>query len=187
MEYLKTPYLLLASPELADPNFRRTVVLMGHHTEEGALGWIINRTIDGGAHALLPESLSAPLHPDTPLRLGGPIGTPGLLVLHHRPIEGIESTELATGLLVSASPEILGRLFSSEPGKGTPPGLLIFGYAGWGPGQLEQEMEDGSWLVLPYAEELAFPGEEETLWDRALARLGADVGNISAAPVGGIN
>jgi len=184
METLRTPYLLLAAPELGDPNFRKAVVLMGHHTGEGALGWIVNRTIEGGARALLPEALAAPLHPETPLRIGGPIGTPGLLVLHRRPVEGIESTELASGLYVCASPDILARLFSAEPGKGIPAGLLIFGYAGWGPGQLEKEMEEGAWLVLPYAEELAFPGEDETLWERGLARLGLDAGNISAPPSG---
>jgi putative transcriptional regulator len=183
-ETLRTPYLLLAAPELGDPNFRKAVVLMGHHTDEGALGWIVNRSIDGGARALLPEELAAPLHPDTPLRIGGPIGTPGLLVLHRAPVEGIESTELASGLFVSASPEILSKLFAAIPVKGTPSGLLIFGYSGWGPGQLEREMQDGSWLVLPYAEELAFPGEEDTLWERALARLGADIGNISTSPTG---
>jgi putative transcriptional regulator len=183
-ETLRTPYLLLASPELGDPNFRKAVVLMGHHTDEGALGWIVNRSIDGGARALLPEELAAPLHPDTPLRIGGPIGTPGLLVLHRTLVTGIESTELASGLFVSASPDILSKLFASIPGKGIPAGLLIFGYSGWGPGQLEREMEDGSWLVLPYAEELAFPGEEETLWERGLARLGADPGNISSPPTG---
>ena len=113
-----------------------------------------------------------------------PAGTPGLLVLHRSPVDGIESTELAKGLFVSASPDILSKLFAALPAKGIPAGLLIFGYAGWGPGQLEREMEDGSWLVLPYAEELAFPGEEDSLWERALARLGADPGNISAPPTG---
>ena len=66
VETLTPPYLLLAAPILSDPNFEKTVVLMGHHSEEGAVGWIVNRLVDGGAKALLPEEVARTIHPDTP-------------------------------------------------------------------------------------------------------------------------
>ncbi|HKC26278.1 MAG TPA: YqgE/AlgH family protein [Thermoanaerobaculia bacterium] len=184
-ESLQPPYLLLSAPELLDPNFARAVVLIGHHTTEGAIGWIVNRVIDPKAIDLLPEPLGKSIHPETPLRLGGPVLVNGLIVLHRREVPNIESVEIAPGIRVSSSPDVLPELFASPP-SGTPAGLLVFGYAGWGPGQLEREMEDGSWLVLPYEEDFAFPPDAEGLWERALARLGATPESVSTPP-GGVN
>jgi putative transcriptional regulator len=182
---LQPPYLLLSAPELLDPNFARSVVLIGHHTTEGAIGWIVNRVIDSKAIELLPATLGKLIHPETPLRLGGPVLVNGLIVVHRREVPSIESVEIAPGIRVSASPDVLPALFASPP-AGVPAGLLVFGYAGWGPGQLEREMSEGSWLVLPYDEELAFPSEVDGLWERALARLGATPESVSAPP-GGVN
>lgn len=186
VETLKAPYLLLSAPELADPNFARSVVLMGHHSNDGAIGWIVNRVIEPRAAGLLPAGLSEGIHPETPLRLGGPVLTNGLIVLHSEEMPGVESIEMSPGLRVSSSPEILPRLFGTVRPKGRCPGLLVFGYAGWGPGQLEHEMEDGSWLVLPYEDEFAFPESVEGLWERALARLGVTPESMSTPP-GGVN
>lgn len=186
VETLKAPYLLLASPTLEDPNFRHAVVLMGQHGEEGAIGWIVNHVVEDGVSALLPDEIAVTMHADTPLRVGGPVWTPGLLVVHREPVEGIESTELVPGLFVCGQPEILPRLFGGEPRKGRPDGLLVFGYSGWGPGQLEREMEEGAWLVLPYDEEIAFPVEPATVWERALFRLGITPGSVTTPP-GGVN
>ncbi len=185
VETLKAPYLLLAAPILVDPNFRKTVVLMGHHTESGALGWIVNRVVEGGAVSLLPSELGDGIHPDTPLRVGGPVATPGLLVLHRETVNGIESNELAPGLLISASPDILARLFAAPPSPSSPAsGLLIFGYAGWGPEQLEREMQEGTWLVMPYDARFAFADDTDDLWERALAEIGVRPDNVSAASGG---
>lgn len=186
MESLKSPYLLLASPTLEDPNFHHAVVLMGHHDEEGAVGWIVNRVLDGGVSALLPDELAETMSPETPVRVGGPVWTPGLLVVHRSAVAGVESTELAPGLLVCGQAEILPKLFGEAPPPGRPVGMLVFGYSGWGPGQLEREMEDGAWLVLPYDEEIAFPAEPGTLWERALFRLGITPGSVTTPP-GGVN
>lgn len=184
-EALVPPYLLLSAPELLDPNFARAVVLIGHHTTEGAIGWIVNRVIDPKAIELLPEPLGRAIHPLTPLRLGGPVLVNGLVVLHRRLVPNVESVEIAPGIRVSSSPEVLPVLFAAAP-RGAPAGLLVFGYSGWGPGQLEREMEEGSWLILPYEEELAFPDDVEGLWERGLARLGATPETVSTPP-GGVN
>jgi putative transcriptional regulator len=186
VETLTTPYLLLSAPELLDPNFARTVVLMGHHSQDGAIGWIVNRVIEKHAVGLLPPELSEGIHPETPLRLGGPVMTNGLIVVHTTETPGIESIEMSPGLRVSSSPEILPRLFGSPCEKGRVAGLLVFGYAGWGPGQLEHEMEAGSWLVLPYDDAFAFSDDLEGLWERAMERLGVRPDSVSMPP-GGVN
>jgi putative transcriptional regulator len=186
VESLSPPYLLLAAPVLADPNFERTVVLVGHHSEEGAVGWIVNRLVDGGARALLPDVVARTIHPDTPLRIGGPVATPGLIVVHREPVDGVESIAMAPGLVVSATPEVLPHVFGPATGPLSVDGLLVFGYSGWGPGQLEHEMEEGSWLVLPYDPAFAFPAEITDLWERALARLGVRPERVSTPP-GGVN
>jgi putative transcriptional regulator len=186
VESLRTPYLLLSAPELVDPNFAHTVVLMGHHTNEGAVGWIVNRVIDSKAIELLPSPLNEVIHPATPLRLGGPVLVNGLIVVFRNDVPEVESVEIAPGIRVSASPDILPALFATAPRGRTPAGLLVFGYSGWGPGQLEREMEDGSWLVLPYEEEFAFPNDTEGLWERALSHLGVRPEAVSTPP-GGVN
>ena len=186
VEILKAPYILLASPELPDPNFRHSVIVMGHHDEGGALGWIVNRLLDGPASSFLPDEMAASVNRTTRLRLGGPVLTPGLLVLHSEKVEGIASTEVAPGLLVCSEPAVLPALFAENLKGRRPAGLLVIGYSGWGPGQLEREMSEGSWFVLPWDEEFAFPVETETLWDRALLHLGIDPSTVSTQ-TGSIN
>lgn len=186
VESLEAPYLLLAAPVLLDPNFARSVVLIGHHTNEGALGWIVNRVLERKAAALLPPPLCDDVHPDTPLRLGGPVLTNGLIVVHRQDVPGVDSIDMAPQIRVSASPAILPKLFSTFVEGATPEGLLLFGYSGWAPGQLEAEMEEGSWLVLPYEVSFGFPGHTDGLWEEALARLGVRPEAVST-PSGGVS
>jgi putative transcriptional regulator len=184
VESLKAPYLLLAGPGLADPNFAKTVVLMGHHTKDGALGWVVNRLLGQPAATLLPPPLDNTLHPETPLHIGGPVITNGLVALFREEIAGVECTEMAPGLWVSASAEILPKLFGKAPGTGAPEGLLVLGYAGWDAEQLEGEMQEGAWLVLPWEPDLAFARKVESLWERGLARLGVDPASFSSSSTG---
>ena len=174
---LEPPYLLLSAPELLDPNFARAVVLIGHHTTEGAIGWIVNRIIDPKAIELLPEPLGKAIHPETPLRLGGPVLVNGLIVVHRREVPEIESVEIAPGIRVSSSPDVLPALFATAP-LGTPSGLLVFGYAGWGPGQLDQELAASSWLIGDIDPRLIFETPASEMWEAAIRRLGADPGKL---------
>ena len=182
VESLAPPYFLLASPAMLDPNFAKTVVLMVHHTKEGALGWIVNRMLGVAPGDLLAPPLGSSIHADTPIRLGGPIVTNGLVVVFREELPGIEQVEMAPGIRVSASAEILPMLFAASPPR--PLGLLILGYSGWGPEQLEHEMEDGAWLVLPWDEAFAFTNETGDLWERGLARLGVTPQNVLPFPGG---
>jgi putative transcriptional regulator len=172
METLGPPYLLIATPALRDPNFAETVVLMGQHGEEGALGWVINRLHDRPAREMLGTEHRELVHAETPLHVGGPVSTDTLLCLFHEAIDGVESTEAAPGLWLSRSAEILSPLFSRAPGSGLVRGRLVFGYAGWGPGQLEREMQEGAWLALPSEKDLAFAPRVDDLWRRSFDRLG---------------
>jgi putative transcriptional regulator len=179
METLSVPYLLLATPTLLDPNFVESVVLMGHHDSEGAMGWIVNRLHEKPVRELLAPSQQQGVHAETPLHLGGPVPADSLLAVFHHAIDGVESAAIAPGLFVSGSLPVLPLLFSKAPGPGLVPGRLVFGYSGWGAGQLEREMEDGSWLALPYDAELAFCASVDGLWRRCFDRLGLNPALLS--------
>ena len=172
VETLSAPYLLIATPALLDPNFVQAVVLMGHHDAEGAMGWIVNRLHEKPVRELLAPDQRQRVHAQTPLHLGGPVPADALLAVFHGAIDGVESTAIAPGLFVSRSADILPLLFSRAPEPERVPGRLVFGYSGWGAGQLEREMEEGVWLALPYDEELAFSARIDDLWRRSFERLG---------------
>jgi len=172
METLSAPYLLIATPTLLDPNFVQTVVLITHHDTGGAIGFIVNRLHERKARDLLAPGQQEVLHGETPLHLGGPVPADALLALYHHPIDGVDSAEIGPGLFISRSAQVLPLLFSQAPATGVVPGRLMFGYAGWSPGQLEGEMEEGTWLELPYDEGLAFAARVDDLWRRSFERLG---------------
>ena len=182
MESLRAPYLLIATPALRDPNFAETVVLMGHHDANGALGWVINRLLERPAREVLSAEHRDKVHAVTPLHVGGPVPTDALLALFPGGALDVESEEVAPGLSLSRSPDILPLLFSRAP---TPPlvlGRLVFGYAGWGPGQLEREMQEGAWLAMPSEEDLAFALKVDDLWRRCFDRLGVNPALLSSVP-----
>jgi putative transcriptional regulator len=172
METLSPPYLLIATPALRDPNFAQTVVLMGHHDKEGALGWVINRLHDKPAREILTAEHREQVHAQTPLHVGGPCPTDALLAVFRGEVLHVESAELAPGLSVSRSADILPKLFGRAPGMALVRGRLVFGYSGWGAGQLEREMQEGAWLALPSEDDLAFASRVDDLWERCFDRLG---------------
>ena len=180
METLEAPYLLLATPALLDPNFARSVVLMGHHDREGAMGWVVNRLHERPVREMLSPEQQEGVHASTPLHLGGPVPADALLAVFHDAIDGVESFEVAPGLHVSRSAGVLPLLFSRPPGPGIVPGRLVLGYSGWSGGQLEREMEEGAWLALPYELDLAFSARVDDLWRRCYARLGLDPATLGS-------
>jgi putative transcriptional regulator len=179
METLSAPYLLIASPTLLDPNFVQSVVLMGHHDTEGAMGWIVNRLHQKPVRELLAPGQQQGVHARTPLHLGGPVPADSLLAVFHQAIDGAPSAQISPGLFLSRSAHVLPLLFSREPAPGVVPGRLVFGYSGWGAGQLEHEMVEGAWLALPYHEDLAFSARIDDLWRRSFERLGLNPALLS--------
>lgn len=170
---LRAPYMLVASPLMNDPNFAKTVMLVGHHDKSGALGWVINRILEVNVQDVLPERLAQPIHPRTQLRLGGPVGTTGLTVLMRDAVTD-DSTEVAPGLFACGDAGILKVAFADAPDGAIARALLVVGYAGWAARQLDREITDGWWFVMSFDPELAFAHDAERLWDTCMTRLGLD-------------
>ena len=174
------PGLLLAMPQLVDPNFSRAVVLMVEHNDQGSFGLVINQPIEMSAGELL-DSLDMPwggAHEEQ-VWTGGPV-QPESGWLLHGPVAGIDpdstqvgnggTLEISPGLLLSTSPDSLRKLAAS------PPDCLriILGYSGWGPGQLAAEMSHGSWMHADIDLDIIFDTPAENIWDRAVRSLGIE-------------
>ena len=154
-------HFLIASPRLTDPNFARTVVLMVQHGEEGALGLVINRPLETSVEEVCNKVLETPCAAEGVLYQGGPCEGP-LMVVH---THGSRSDmEVRPGVHFSTERESIEWLlrYNEAPIK------YFVGYAGWAAGQLEAEMETGSWITLPASEDQVFAGDEE-LWSKLLA------------------
>ncbi len=166
--------LLVATPDLRDPNFSRTVVLMLEHGDEGALGVVLNRPIDLPVAEVLPgwaDLSSAPAC----LFVGGPVAPTAVIGLG-----------LGDGPVFQPLFDGLGTLdLDLDPADYVPTvrGLRVFvGYAGWSPGQLEQELEAGGWLVLDVVPDDPFSSQPSRLWARVLRRQGGRVAMFASAP-----
>jgi putative transcriptional regulator len=166
------PALLLSMPQLIDPNFARTVVLLCEHAAEGAFGLIVNRPSElAAAEAVNLEP--AVEHPnDLPLLLGGPVEPQRGWILTASQPDGVESRALGAGLYLSASPVLLRRVLTMRPHPRRT--QVLAGYAGWGPGQLDAELADSAWLIMPVELDLIFEIPAAGAWEMAIRRLGAD-------------
>jgi putative transcriptional regulator len=166
-----TPALLLSMPQLDDPNFGRTVVLLCEFAAEGAFGLVINRPTEFPAASVVqldPPVLAAN---DLPLWIGGPVEPERGWILLTEAREEEDARELAPGLFLSASPHVLRRVLESSM---PPPARVIAGYAGWGPGQLDEELSQSSWLMADVDAGFLFATPPAELWEAAIRRLGAD-------------
>lgn len=166
------PALLLAMPQLIDPNFARAVVLLCEHAAEGAFGLVVNRPSDISAAGAV--RLEPPVeHPnDLPLLIGGPVEPQRGWILTAHPPDDVEHRGVGGGLYLSASPLLLRRVLTSRPlPKRT---HVLAGYAGWGPGQLDTELSESSWLIMPVELDLIFEIPAAAAWEMAIRRLGAD-------------
>jgi putative transcriptional regulator len=172
------PSLLLAMPQLVDENFIRTVVLLCKHSEEGALGLVVNRPLMTTGRVTV--NLDPPVSTDRELQvwLGGPVEQERTWILvgqepdEHEARSGVR---LADQLYLSTSPDLLLRLLEPTP---PPRARLIVGYAGWGPGQLEAELQASAWLMSDVDRDLVFNTPAERMWEAAIRRLGADPASL---------
>lgn len=185
MRAIIAPNFLIASPALRDPNFARTVVLMCVHTEESALGLVLNRP-SGLTVRRVFQDLELPIREEMETRdvlVGGPVQTHQGWVLYND--DGAfepDEIDVGHGLRLSASRTILERIAANE---GPSRYLLLFGYAGWGPQQLEQEIGEGAWLPAEFDDKLIFESPYDERWDLAMASLGIDPAFVSTGSFGG--
>jgi len=169
--------LLVAGPALLDPNFARSVVLIGDHDEEGALGVILNRPLPVAVADAAPPL--APLVPhDESLFQGGPVQPQSAVVLaefEYLEDAGLIAFDSIGFLMGEVHEEVAGRLKRAR---------VFAGYAGWGPGQLEMEMaEEGGWIAEPALPADPFTDEPSGLWSSILRRKGGQYGILATMPI----
>jgi len=162
--------LLVATPALVDPNFRRTVVLVAEHGEAGAMGVVLNRPSDTAVAEAVPELV--PLTGDEePVFVGGPVAVDSLLALAE-----VEDPDDASELL-------LGTVaFVRDPDVSTLRGRVFVGYAGWSPGQIEAELDEESWIVVPAEPDDVFSDDPDELWSSVLRRQGGPLALLATMP-----
>lgn len=166
-------------PGMADPNFSTTVTLICEHNEDGALGIVINRPLTLKLSGLF-EQLNVE-HPDpgcgnAAVLMGGPVGTERGFVLHG-PGRSYENTlSVSDDIQLTLSRDVIDAMAT---GEGPEKSLVALGYAGWQPGQLEEEMLANSWLNVPATSELVFDTPYAKRWDSAARTLGIDIASMS--------
>jgi putative transcriptional regulator len=154
-------HLLVASPRLVDPNFAHAIVLVIQHGEDGALGLIVNRPLEVSVTEALEQVLEGQTSIDGTLHEGGPCDGP-LMVVHCDPQAA--QIEVADGVYFTAERSQIETLVQNA----TDPMRFFVGYAGWSPGQLERELQSGSWLVTQADRQRVFT-ESDLLWSRLVA------------------
>ena len=158
-------HLLIAGPSLWDPNFRRTVVLIGHHDDEGAVGVVLNRPLETTVEEAVPP-LSPLVPPGEQLFHGGPVQPEAAVVL-----ADFEEPARA-GILALDTIGFLPEEVDAAQLGGLRRARVFAGYAGWGAGQLEAEMEESSWHATPAHPGDVFASDPDRLWTAAVGRLG---------------
>ena len=168
--------LLIAGPALLDPNFWRTVVLVVEHSEDGALGLVLNRPSETSVGEAVPQ-LAELLDPEEPLFVGGPVQPSAVMVL----AELEDPTDAA--LLAFDDVGVLGTGSSPEElAVGVRSGRAFVGHAGWGPGQLDAEIARGDWILEPAGPRDAFSADPRGLWSEVLTRKGGSYALIARMP-----
>jgi putative transcriptional regulator len=176
-----TGQLLIAMPTMEDPRFVQSVIYLCAHTPEGAMGLVLNRPLQRPKFDDLLRQLEvAPVPPARRIQLcaGGPMDNARGFVLHTADWTGEGSLRVNESLALTASLDVLKAI---AEGNGPREGLLALGYAGWGPGQLDAEIQQNAWLSVPADETIVFDDGHETKWRRALAKLNIDPLLLSGA------
>jgi putative transcriptional regulator len=175
-----TNHFLIAMPGLQDPNFSRTVTYVCEHTDQGAMGIVINRPMDFKLGEVLEQLEIEPRLPaveDTPVYLGGPVQTDRGFVIHCGP-QSFESTlQVTPDLRITTSRDVLEAI---AEGRGPQQCLIALGYAGWGGGQLEDELSANAWLSGPADDQIIFRLPSSERWLAAAQLLGIDINLLSS-------
>ena len=173
------PILLLSMPQMADPNFAQTVVLLCDYTERGAFGLVINRQMDEPAWTVVKTDPPVKIDPEVRLWIGGPVDRQRTWVLTAE-AQGAddEQREICPGVVLSVSHQLTLDLLQAPP---TNRARVLIGYAGWAAGQLDEEIAASAWLTLAVDADLIFSVPPELMWETALRRLGTDPAKLQAS------
>jgi putative transcriptional regulator len=163
------PVLLVSMPQMNDPNFAKTVVLLAEYGAHGAFGLVLNRRMDEPAMSMVTADEPLEIHPNLHLYTGGPVEPTRAWILTAREELDPEALEVMTGVYLSASPALVRQTLESAPDQRV---RMVVGYAGWGAGQLDAEIAQGGWLLAPVEADLIFETSAEKMWEAAIRRLG---------------
>ncbi len=174
-------HFLIAMPSLQDPTFFHGVTYICEHNENGSMGIVINRPLDIGLGQILAETDT---HSEIeeinrrPVYLGGPVQNERGFIIHQPPGQWDNLLKVSESIGVTSSRDILEAIATNQ---GPSRILVALGYAGWGPGQLEQEMMDNAWLTVPAsdAEHIIFDLPDNERWQAAAALTGVDITRLS--------
>jgi putative transcriptional regulator len=176
-----TGQVLIAMPGMGDPRFDRSVIYMCSHSDKGAMGLIVNKPNRGLRFGDLLEQMSIETSdetPDMPVYFGGPVEHGRGFVLHSRDyVSDISTLEVSPTFAMTATQDILEDI---AVGKGPALAMMVLGYAGWGPGQLEQEISQNGWLTGEASHALIFENPADEIWPDPLRRMGVDAVALSA-------
>lgn len=165
------PVLLVSMPQMIDPNFSKTVILLAEYGAHGAFGLVLNRRMPEPAQAIVTADEPLQIHPMVHLFTGGPVEPARAWVLTSKPELDIEALEVMSGIYLSASTAIVRHTLESAP---DPAVRMVVGYAGWEAGQLDVELAESSWLLAPVESDLIFSTPPDQMWEAAIRRLGAE-------------
>jgi putative transcriptional regulator len=178
--YLKGQ-LLIATPLVGSPGFARSVIFMCAHDAQGAMGIIINHIIENISYKELFEQLSIERKGTLdrlPVHYGGPVEiNRGFVIYHFDDVPHPDTMLTVNDIAISSSLHVLREIAA---GRGPKERILALGYAGWGAGQLEQEMEANSWISVPADRDLIFDADNETKWRRAAQSQGIDISKLTS-------
>jgi putative transcriptional regulator len=172
------PTLLLSMPQLQDPNFSRTVVLLCDYVPDGAFGLVLNRPTDMSASSMVKLDPAVFPGNSLPLCIGGPVEPERGWILLADPPEESDYRTVVEGVYLSTSPSLLRRILSASP---APRARVLAGYAGWGPGQLDAELAQSAWLIGKVDTDLIFDVAPDQMWETAIRRLGADPASLQTS------
>lgn len=174
-----TGQLLVAMPQMLDPRFAKTVIYICAHTEDGAMGLVVNKLLENISFPDLLEQLDLETKGpgrDIRVHFGGPVETGRGFVLHTTDYVQGATMVVDDRVALTATTDILRDI---ADGDGPRNSLLALGYAGWGPGQLDTEIQANGWLSVAADDALVFETSPETMWQGALAKIGIDVSMLS--------
>ncbi|HYT67446.1 MAG TPA: YqgE/AlgH family protein [Vicinamibacterales bacterium] len=170
--------LLLSMPQLQDPNFWRTVVLLCEYSPDGAFGLVLNRPTDMPARAMVRLEPPVVDGNTMPLWIGGPVEPErGWILLSEEPLAA-EFKLITDGLYLSTSILLLRDVLETQP---APRARVLAGYAGWGPGQLDEELAQSAWLLSDVDLDIIFDTPPDAMWETAIRRLGADPSSLTTS------
>lgn len=172
------PALLLSMPQLLDPNFSKTVVLLCDFVPDGAFGLVVNRPTELPAREMVKLDPPIDRGNDSPLYIGGPVEPQRGWVLSGDEPPDADHRKITDGLYLSTSPLLLRRVLEARP---APRARVLAGYAGWGPGQLDDELAQSAWLMADLELDLIFDVAADRMWETAIRRLGADPSSLQTS------